>query len=50
MRNPAGVAGFRAADIVAGGGPMREAAVEGRSKLIRFIKDGMMVRYWDGEG
>lgn len=35
--------------LMAGGGPMREAAVPGRPKLIRFIHDDMKVGYWDGE-
>lgn len=35
--------------LMAGGGPMRETAVPGRPKLVRFIHDDMKVGYWDGE-
>jgi hypothetical protein len=28
---------------------MREAAVPGRPKLIRFIREDMNVGYWEGE-
>jgi uncharacterized cupin superfamily protein len=34
--------------VMAGGGPMREAA-PGRQKLIRFIRKDMNVGYWEGE-
>jgi uncharacterized cupin superfamily protein len=35
--------------IMAGGGPMREAAVEGKPKFVRFVPGTAKAGYWDGE-
>ena len=35
--------------LMADGGSMREVAIPGRPKLVRFIHNEMKVGYWDGK-